>query len=269
MASKNSPARKHRSKRAWIERHLADPYVRAATRDGYRSRAAYKLIEIDDHDRLIRPPATIVELGAAPGSWTQVIVKRLSDRAGRLRGRVIALDVLPMEPIEGVELIEGDFREEAVERRLADALQGRPADLIVSDMSPNLSGIDAADAARSQDLSDLALQFAANHLKPGGDLLVKTFHSSGFGQYVHQLKKRFSSVSARKPAASRPGSAEVYLVARGLKPVADAAREPARAEQPKQLETGADLPQLQEEKAPEGDSGASKLGALRKGSEPA
>ncbi|HEY4039765.1 MAG TPA: RlmE family RNA methyltransferase [Burkholderiaceae bacterium] len=226
MGAKNSPARKNRSNRAWIQQHLADPYVRAATRDGYRSRAAYKLIEIDDQDRLIRPPATVVELGAAPGSWTQVLVKRLSDRAGRLRGRVIALDLLPMEPIEGVQVIEGDFREEAVERSLAEALQGRPADLIVSDMSPNLSGIGAADAARSQDLCDLALQFAANHLKPGGDLLVKTFHSSGFGQTVHQLKRRFRTVLVRKPAASRPGSAEVYLLARGLRPPASTANPP-------------------------------------------
>jgi 23S rRNA (uridine2552-2'-O)-methyltransferase len=217
MGAKNSPTRKHRSKRAWIQRHLADPYVRAANRDGYRSRAAYKLIEIDDRDQLIRPPATVVELGASPGSWTQVLVKRLSDRDGRLRGRVIALDLLPMEPIQGVQVIEGDFREEAVERSLVEALQGRPADLIVSDMSPNLSGIDAADAARSQDLCDLTLQFAANHLKPGGDLLVKAFHSGGFGQIVHQLKRSFRTVSVRKPDASRPGSAEVYLLARGLK----------------------------------------------------
>jgi 23S rRNA (uridine2552-2'-O)-methyltransferase len=217
MGAKNSSGRKHHSNRTWIQRHLADPYVQAANRDGYRSRAAYKLIEIDDRDRLIRRPATVVELGASPGSWTQVLVKRLSDRDGRLCGRVIALDLLPMEPIEGVQVIEGDFREEAVERSLVEALQGRPADLIVSDMSPNLSGIDAADAARSQDLCDLALQFAANHLKPEGDLLVKAFHSSGFGQIVHQLKRSFRTVSVRKPAASRAGSAEVYLLARGLK----------------------------------------------------
>jgi 23S rRNA (uridine2552-2'-O)-methyltransferase len=216
---KSSPARrKNRSNREWIQRHLADPYVQAANREGYRSRAAYKLIEIDDRDRLIRAPATVVELGAAPGSWTQVIVKRLSDRAGSLRGRVIALDLLPIEPIAGVLAIEGDFREESVERSLAEALGRWPADLILSDMSPNLSGIDAADAARSQDLCELALQFAVKHLKPGGDLLVKTFHASGYGQYVHQLKKRFKTVSVRKPAASRPESAEVYLLARGLKP---------------------------------------------------
>jgi 23S rRNA (uridine2552-2'-O)-methyltransferase len=216
LNAKNSPT-KHRSKREWIRRHLADPYVQAATRDGYRSRAAYKLIEIDDRDRLIRAPATVVELGAAPGSWTQVIVQRLTDRSGHLRGRVIALDLLPIEPIETVQVIEGDFRDESVERSLAEALGGRPADLILSDMSPNLSGIGAADAARSLDLCELALQFAVNHLRPGGDFLVKAFHASGFSQYVHQLKKAFRSVSVRKPAASRAGSAEVYLLARGLK----------------------------------------------------
>jgi 23S rRNA (uridine2552-2'-O)-methyltransferase len=218
MVSKNSPT-KHHSKREWIRRHLTDPYVQAATREGYRSRAAYKLIEIDGRDRLIRAPATVVDLGAAPGSWSQVIVQRLSDRAGRLHGRVIALDLLPIEPLAGLEVIEGDFRDEAVERQLVEALHERPADLIVSDMSPNLSGIDVADAARSQDLCDLTLQFAAHHLKSGGDLLVKTFHGSGFGQFVHELKKRFSTVSVRKPAASRPASAEVYLLARGLKRV--------------------------------------------------
>jgi len=214
---KNSRTRRHRSNPSWIQRHLADPYVKAATRDGYRSRAAYKLIEIDERDRLIQPGQTVVELGAAPGSWTQVIVKRLADRAGHLRGRVIALDLLPMEPIEAVQAIQGDFREEAVERALAEALGGQRADLILSDMSPNLSGIEAADAARSQDLCELALQFAVNHLRPGGDLLLKAFHSSGFSQTVHGLKRRFSSVSVRKPAASRAGSAEVYLLARGLK----------------------------------------------------
>jgi 23S rRNA (uridine2552-2'-O)-methyltransferase len=214
---KNSRTGKHRSNRAWIRRHLDDPYVQAANRDGYRSRAAYKLIEIDDRDQLIRAPATVVELGAAPGSWTQVIVQRLSDRAGRLRGRVIAVDLLPIEPIQGVQVIQGDFREESVERSLVEALEGRTADLIVSDMSPNLSGISAADAARSQDLCELALHFAVNHLRPGGDLLVKAFQASGYSQYVQQLKRRFRMVAVRKPAASRPGSAEVYVLARALR----------------------------------------------------
>lgn len=226
MVTKNI-ARRHRSNPSWIQRHLADPYVKAANREGYRSRAAYKLIEIDRRDRLIRPGQTVVELGAAPGSWTQVILQRLSDRSGQLRGRVIALDLLPMEPIEGVQAIQGDFREETVERALAEALGGQPADLILSDMSPNLSGIEAADAARSQDLCELALQFAVNHLKSGGDLLLKAFHSSGFSQTVHQLKGRFSAVSVRKPAASRAGSAEVYLLARGLKANPDRASGPA------------------------------------------
>jgi len=215
---KNIRSAKNRSNREWIRRHLGDPYVQAANREGYRSRAAYKLIEIDDRDRLIRPLATVVELGAAPGSWTQVIARRLTDRSGgRLRGRVIALDMLPIEPIEGVEAIEGDFRDETVEASLAEALGGQPADLVLSDLSPNLSGIGAADAARSLDLCELALQFSVNHLRPGGVLLVKAFHGSGFSQFVHQLKIRFAAVSERKPAASRPDSAEVYLLARGLK----------------------------------------------------
>jgi len=229
---KNSRPGKHRSNRAWIQRHLGDPYVQAANREGYRSRAAYKLIEIDDRDRLIRAPATVVELGAAPGSWTQVLVQRLTDRAGQLRGRVIAMDLLPIEPIAGVQFIEGDFREESVERSLIQALQGQPDDLIVSDMSPNLSGIGAADAARSQDLCELALQFAVHHLRPGGDFLVKAFQASGFSQYVAQLKRRFRSVTVRKPAASRAGSSEVYLLARGHKSEpgpAEITKEPGRA----------------------------------------
>ncbi len=217
MQVKDSPASKNRSNRAWIRRHLEDPYVQAANREGYRSRAAYKLIEIDDRDRLVRAPATIVELGAAPGSWTQVLVKRLTDRSGRLRGRIVALDLLPIEPLAQVEFIEGDFREEDVERGLAAALQGRAADLVLSDMSPNLSGIAAADAARSLDLCELALQFAVNHLRPDGDFLVKAFQGSGYSQFVEQLKRRFRAVSVRKPAASRAESAEVYLLARGLK----------------------------------------------------
>jgi 23S rRNA (uridine2552-2'-O)-methyltransferase len=214
---KDSRVGKNRSNRAWIQRHLSDPYVQAATRDGYRSRAAYKLIEIDDRDRLVRPPATIVELGAAPGSWSQVLLQRLSRRAGAPRGRLVGLDLLPVEPLAGMEFIEGDFREEAVEKLLVEALQGQPVDLVVSDMSPNLSGIGAADAARSIDLCELAMQFAVNHLKPGGDFLVKAFQGSGYSQFVEQLKQRFRTVAVRKPAASRAESAEVYLLARGLK----------------------------------------------------
>lgn len=217
--SREGGARRHRSNREWIERHLNDPYVKAATRDGYRSRAAYKLIEIDDKDRLVRPGATVVELGAAPGSWSQVLLRRLAPKPGGRPSRLVGLDLLPMEPLPGLEFIQGDFHEIEVEKALSDALGGRPVDLVLSDMSPNLSGIAAADAARSIALCELALEFAVNHLAPNGDFLVKCFHGSGYSQYVEQLKRRFRSVAPRKPAASRSESSEVYLLARGLKPV--------------------------------------------------
>jgi 23S rRNA (uridine2552-2'-O)-methyltransferase len=203
----------NRSNRAWIERHLNDPYVQAATRHGYRSRAAYKLLEIDKRDRLLRPGAVVIDLGAAPGSWTQVVVERLGTREGKVAGRVIALDVLPMDPIPGVQVIQGDFREDAVMERLAEALQGERADLVLSDMSPNLSGISAADAARSAHLWELALEFALQHLKPEGRLLTKAFQGSGYSQFVEELKRHFSRVLVRKPAASRQESAETYLLA--------------------------------------------------------
>jgi len=212
-----APSR-HRSNRAWIERHIHDPYVQAATRHGYRSRAAYKLIEIDQRDHLLRPGRVVIDLGAAPGSWTQVVVERLGQRAGQLAGRVVALDILPMAPLDGVEFIQGDFREEAVMRRLADALAGQRADLVLSDMAPNLSGIGAADAARSAHLWDLALEFALQHLQPDGRLLTKAFQGSGYSQFVEQLKRHFARVVVRKPPASRQESAETYLLASGLKP---------------------------------------------------
>ncbi|SPE23957.1 23S rRNA methyltransferase [Burkholderiales bacterium] len=207
-------ASKHRSNRAWIERHINDPYVQAATRHGYRSRAAYKLIEIDRRDRLVRPGAVVIDLGAAPGSWTQVVVERLGGvRDGALAGRLIALDLLPMDSIAGVEFIQGDFRDSEVVERLVQSLQGQRADLILSDMAPNLSGIGAADAARSAHLWELALEFALQHLKPDGRLLTKAFQGSGYSQYVEQLKRHFSRVLVRKPAASRQESAEIYLLA--------------------------------------------------------
>jgi 23S rRNA (uridine2552-2'-O)-methyltransferase len=208
--------KKHRSNRDWIERHLSDPYVKRSVQEGYRSRAAYKLAEIDDKDRLLRPGAVVVDLGAAPGSWTQVIRERLS-RRGQLGGRVIALDILPMEPLPDVEVIVGDFREEAVERELEQKLQGTKVDAVLSDMAPNLSGIAAADAARSLLLAELALEFAVKHLAADGIFLVKAFQGSGYSQYVERLKRTFRSVSVRKPAASRESSAEVYLLARGLR----------------------------------------------------
>ena len=208
--------KKHRSNREWIERHLSDPFVKRSVQEGYRSRAAYKLTEIDDKDKLLRPGAIVVDLGAAPGSWTQVIRERLS-RHGKLSGRVLALDILPMEPLPDVDVIQGDFREEAVEQQLEAKLEGAKVDVVVSDMAPNLSGVAAADAARSLLVAELALDFAVKHLKPDGAFLVKAFQGSGHSQFVERLKRSFRSVAVRKPAASRESSAEVYLLARGLR----------------------------------------------------
>ncbi len=217
------PARKHRSNPAWIHRHVTDPYVQAATRHGYRSRAAYKLIEIVDRDRLLGPGAIVVDLGAAPGSWSQVVAERLRGKDGRLHGRVLALDLLALEPVPGVEAIAGDFRDEEVGLRLVGALQGAKVDLVLSDMAPNLSGIGAVDAARCAHLCELALEFALGHLKPEGALLVKAFQGSGYSQFVERLKRHFGTVAVRKPAASRQESAETYLLARRLKPGAERA----------------------------------------------
>jgi len=209
--------KKHHSNAEWIRRHVTDPYVKEATRKGYRSRAAFKLAEIDARDKLLRPGAIVVDLGAAPGSWAQLVRERLVDRAGAIRGRILALDVLPMEPISGVEFIQGDFREEEVAAQLAAALAGAKVDVVLSDMAPNLSGIAPADAARNAHLAELAIEFAGQHLKNSGALLLKSFQGSGHSQVVETLKRRFSSVAVRKPAASRAESAETYLLARGLK----------------------------------------------------
>lgn len=199
----------------WMQRHLSDPYVRKAQQMGYRSRAAFKLAEIDDQDRLIRPGMSIVELGAAPGSWTQVVCERLGRSRGRLRGRVIALDLLPMDGLEGVEFVLGDFREVPVLAQLEQSLAGRRCDLVISDMAPNLSGVAVADAARMDDLVDLALRFALEHLRPEGALLVKSFQGAGFSQQVEAFKRSFCKVSVRKPRSSREESAETYLLGRG------------------------------------------------------
>jgi len=211
------PKKKHRSNPAWIKRHITDPFVKRSVQEGYRSRAAYKLVEIADTDRLLKPGMTVVDLGAAPGSWTQVARRRLSISDGTLRGRIIALDVLPMEPLPDIDFVQGDFREEAVEMQLAGLLQGERVDVVLSDMAPNLSGIAPADAARSLHLAELAADFARKHLKPDGVLLVKAFQGSGHSQFVERLKRDFSSVASRKPAASRESSAEIFLLARGLR----------------------------------------------------
>jgi len=210
-------SKKHRFNRAWMQRHVTDPFVKAATAQGYRARSAFKLIEIDDRERLIRPGMTVIDLGAAPGSWSQVVRQRLAGAGGRVRGRIIALDLLPMEPLPDVLFIQGDFREQEVADRLEAELGAAKADLILSDLSPNLSGIAVADAARGLHLLELALEFAGLALKPRGTLLVKAFQGSGHSQFVAQLKRQFASVAARKPAASRAESAETYLLARGFK----------------------------------------------------
>lgn len=209
--------KKHRSNPAWLRRHVTDPFVQAAAQHGYRSRAAYKLIGIDDKDRLLKPGQVVVDLGAAPGSWTQVVRERLTARDGLVHGAIIALDVLPMDPLAQIVFIQGDFREEGVAALLARALAGRAVDLVLSDMAPNLSGVAAADAARTEHLAELAVEFAQLHLKPGGALLVKAFQGSGHSQLVELLKRTFVTVAARKPPASRAESAETYLLARGLK----------------------------------------------------
>ncbi|CAM5193009.1 RlmE family RNA methyltransferase [Oligella ureolytica] len=201
----------------WIHQHINDPYVKLAQQQGYRARAAYKLIEILDTEKLMRQGDIIVDLGAAPGSWSQVARERLATASGELDGRVIALDLLPMEAIAGVEFFQGDFREDEVLRELEERLAGQKVDLVISDMAPNLSGVGPADAARIQHVCELVLEFALEHLKPDGAVIVKAFHGSGFSQIVEMFKQHFKRVVERKPKASRDRSAETFLVSKGLK----------------------------------------------------
>ena len=204
--------------RAWLAQHMDDPYVKLAQKHNYRSRAAFKLIGIDAEDRLIRRGIAVVDLGSAPGAWSQVLRERLARPAGAgLDGRIVALDLLPMEPIADVTFLQGDIREEETLRRLEQELGGTKLDLVVSDMAPNLSGIAAADAARMGDLIELAVAFALAHLKPDGALLVKCFHGSGYSQVVELFKRSFVRVAVRKPKASRDRSAETYLLGRSPK----------------------------------------------------
>jgi len=201
--------------RAWLHDHLTDPYVKLAQKEGYRARAAYKLKEIDEALGLVRPGQTVVDLGAAPGAWSQYLRRRFAPEGagvGELRGRIVALDLLPMEAIEGVHFLQGDFRDDAVLAQLESLLQGEPADLVVSDMAPNLSGIPASDAARVSHLVELAVDFAGRHLRPGGALVVKCFHGSGYSQLVRLFKDRFRVVKPIKPKASRDRSSETFLV---------------------------------------------------------
>ena len=212
--------------KAWLNDHVNDPYVKLAQKEGYRARAAYKLKEIDEELKLIRPGQVVVDLGAAPGAWSQYLRRKFAPReagqggaaVGQLNGTIIALDLLEFEPIEGVHFIQGDFQEEAVLTQLESALAGRPVDVVVSDMAPNLSGIAATDAARISGLIELAVDFAAGHLKPEGALVAKVFHGGGYSQLVDLFKQHFKVVKAIKPKASRDRSSETFLVGIGLKP---------------------------------------------------
>jgi 23S rRNA (uridine2552-2'-O)-methyltransferase len=201
----------------WVNQHIQDPYVKLAQQKGYRARAAFKLLEIADTEKLLQPGHVVVDLGSTPGSWSQVARERLKRGDGSIDGQIIALDMLEMEPIAGVEFILGDFRDDAVLEILKQSLQGKPVDLVMSDMSPNLSGVASADSARIAHLCELAQEFAVNHLKPDGALIIKAFHGSGFSQIVQNLKTQFTRVVERKPKASRDKSSETFLVARGLK----------------------------------------------------
>jgi 23S rRNA (uridine2552-2'-O)-methyltransferase len=215
-----SKSKSSKVNRAWLHEHLTDPYVKLAQKEGYRARAAFKLKEIDEALGLVRPGQVVVDLGAAPGAWSQYLRRRFAPEgaaSGALNGTLIALDLLPMEPIEGVTFLQGDFREEAVLARLEGALGGRKVDLVVSDMAPNLSGIAVADAARISDLVELAVAFALEHLQPGGALVAKVFHGSGYSQLVRLFKDRFRVVKPIKPKASRDRSAETFLVGIGPK----------------------------------------------------
>ena len=212
--------------RAWLNDHVNDPYVKLAQREGYRARAAYKLKEIDESLHLIKPGDLIVDLGSAPGAWSQYVRNRLSPKSavgggaavGALNGTIIALDILPMEPVEGALFLQGDFREPEVLQRLATTMAGRLADVVVSDMAPNLSGIGMTDAARITDLVELAVDFSIKHLKTDGALVVKLFHGGAYDPMVALFRQTFRTVKAVKPKASRDKSSETFLVGMGLKP---------------------------------------------------
>jgi 23S rRNA (uridine2552-2'-O)-methyltransferase len=201
-----------RTSKAWMQEHLNDEFVKRAQKEGYRARAAYKLIEIDDKDKLIKPGMTIVDLGSTPGSWSQVAVQRLKGQ-----GKVIALDILDMTGIAGVTFIQGDFREEAVLKQLQTAINNKPVDLVIADMAPNISGVKDVDQAGAAYLTELALDFSREWLKPNGNFLVKVFIGAGFDDIVKTMRLHFDKVVTRKPKASRDRSSEVYLLGLGRK----------------------------------------------------
>ncbi|MBK6367890.1 MAG: RlmE family RNA methyltransferase [Polaromonas sp.] len=211
--------------KAWLNDHVNDTYVKLAKREGYRARAAYKLKEIDEQFGLIKPGQLVVDLGSTPGAWSQYIRRKMSPKTalsggaavGELDGKIIALDLLEMAPIEGVIFLQGDFREDTLLQQLKEEMQGQLADVVVSDMAPNLTGIDATDSARVEHLIELAIDFCQNHMKPQGALVAKVFHGSGYSQLVNLFKTNFKIVKAVKPAASRSGSSETFLVGLGQK----------------------------------------------------
>ncbi len=208
--------------KAWLNDHVNDPWVKLAHKEGYRARAAYKLKEIDEALGLIKPGQCVVDLGSAPGAWSQYVRRKLSPQGaavGELNGTIISIDLLPMEPIEGVQFLQGDFREEAVLSQLEALVDGRKLDTVVSDMAPNLSGVESVDAARISHLVELAVEFAQNHLRPEGALVVKVFHGSGYSQLVQLFKDTFRVVKPLKPKASRDRSSETFLIGIGLKSV--------------------------------------------------
>jgi 23S rRNA (uridine2552-2'-O)-methyltransferase len=209
---------KNKFNKNWIHDHINDPYVKLAQKEGYRARAAYKLKEIDEAEKLIRPGQVIVDLGCTPGSWGQYTRRKLAGKdGGGIHGTIIGLDMLPMEPIADMHFIQGDFREEEILAQLDVVLAGRKADLVLSDMAPNLSGIPSADAARMEHLIDLAVEFSQVHLKPTGALLVKCFKDMGFTQLLEKFRDEFKVVKQVKPKASRDKSSEIFLLGRGLK----------------------------------------------------
>jgi len=209
---------KNKFNKNWLHDHVNDPYVKLAQKEGYRARAAYKLKEIDESEKLIRPGQIIVDLGCAPGSWAQYARNKLAGKeGGGINGIIIGLDMLPMEPIADVHFIQGDFREQEVLDQLEAVLAGRKVDLVLSDMAPNLSGVAVTDAARVEHLIELAIEFARAHMKPSGTLLVKCFNGTGYAQLLEKFKQEFKSVASKKPKASRDKSSEIFLLGKVLK----------------------------------------------------
>ena len=207
-------ATRSKSSQRWLKEHVSDPFVKKAKKEGARSRAIYKLEELIDRDRLLKPGMTVVDLGSAPGSWSQLVRARLGDS-----GRVVAIDILPMAPMAGVEFLQGDFRDDEVLAQLETMVGDKPVDLVLSDMAPNKSGMDAVDMPRALYLSELAMDFADKHLRTGGTFLIKLFQGVGFDNYVRELRKRYDKVAIRKPEASRKRSPEVYALAQGKRAV--------------------------------------------------